>query len=44
MTHAMPLSNAFREDIVAPSLSNESALANAPETRASSFRVPKVIE
>jgi aspartyl-tRNA(Asn)/glutamyl-tRNA(Gln) amidotransferase subunit C len=44
MTHAMSLSNAFREDIVAPSLSNESALANAPETRASSFRVPKVIE
>jgi aspartyl-tRNA(Asn)/glutamyl-tRNA(Gln) amidotransferase subunit C len=44
MTHAMPLANAFREDVASPSLSNESALANAPETRASSFRVPKVIE
>lgn len=44
MTHAMSLVNAFREDAVIPSLSNESSLANAPETRGSSFRVPKVIE
>ena len=44
MTHAMPLSNAFREDDITPSLTNEASLANAPETRAGSFRVPKVIE
>lgn len=44
MTHAMPMANAFREDIVTPSLTNDASLANAPETRAGSFRVPKVIE
>lgn len=44
MTHAMSLSNAFREDVATDSLTNELSLANAPETRASSFRVPKVIE
>lgn len=44
MTHAMPMANAFREDVVTPSLSNEAAVANGPEIRGSSFRVPKVIE
>ena len=44
MTHAIPTANAFREDVVAPSLSNEAAVANGPEIRGGSFRVPKVIE
>lgn len=44
MTHAMPMANAFREDVVTPSLTNDAALANGPEIRGSSFRVPKVIE
>lgn len=44
MTHAMPIANAFREDVVIPSLTNDAALANGPEIRGSSFRVPKVIE
>jgi len=44
MTHAMDLHNAFREDVVIPSLTNEMALGNAAEIRGSSFRVPKVIE
>ncbi|MDR2861219.1 MAG: Asp-tRNA(Asn)/Glu-tRNA(Gln) amidotransferase subunit GatC [Syntrophobacterales bacterium] len=44
MTHAMALRNAFREDVIIPSLTDEIVLGNASETRGSSFRVPKVIE
>ena len=44
MTHATVLYNAFREDVVKPSLANEDSLANAPDPRGEFFRVPKVIE
>jgi aspartyl-tRNA(Asn)/glutamyl-tRNA(Gln) amidotransferase subunit C len=44
MTHAIAQQNAFREDRVKPSLSQEATLANAPDTRGDFFRVPKVIE
>jgi aspartyl-tRNA(Asn)/glutamyl-tRNA(Gln) amidotransferase subunit C len=44
MTHAIAQKNAFREDIVKPSLSQEATLANAPDARGDFFRVPKVIE
>ncbi len=43
-THAISLNNAFREDIVKPSLGPEKSLANAPDSKGSFFRVPKVIE
>ena len=36
--------NAFREDVVQPSLSQEDALANAPGKAHGFFRVPKIIE
>jgi len=42
--HAVPMENAFREDVEAPSIGVENALANAPERSGSFFRVPKVIE
>jgi len=42
-THALHLSNAFREDQVSPSLPREEALALAPEQGSSAFIVPKVI-
>ncbi len=42
-SHAISLTNAFREDIPAPSISNESALSNAPEEEDGSFVVTKVI-
>jgi aspartyl-tRNA(Asn)/glutamyl-tRNA(Gln) amidotransferase subunit C len=42
-THALHLSNAFREDQVIPSLDREEVLALAPEQGGSSFVVPKVI-
>lgn len=42
-SHAISLTNAFREDEVKPHLDNEAALANAPEKEDGSFLVPKII-
>ncbi|MFO7569455.1 MAG: Asp-tRNA(Asn)/Glu-tRNA(Gln) amidotransferase subunit GatC [Smithellaceae bacterium] len=44
MTHAIAVTNAFREDRVSDSLGTKQALANAPDARGEFFRVPKVIE
>jgi len=44
MTHATVLHNAFREDVVQPSLPHAQSLANAPDPKGEFFRVPKVIE
>ena len=43
MAHALPLHNVLREDVVEPSLTNEQALQNAPETDGPFFKVPKII-
>lgn len=43
-SHAVPMENAFREDVVYPSLGLERALSNAPVRSGSFFAVPKVIE
>jgi len=43
-SHAIPLRNVMRPDEVRPSLSQEDALANAPEAEDGRFRVPKIIE
>lgn len=43
-SHAVPMENAFRDDVVRPSIGVENALANAPDRIADFFRVPKVIE
>jgi aspartyl-tRNA(Asn)/glutamyl-tRNA(Gln) amidotransferase subunit C len=42
--HALRLTNVFREDAVRPSLSNEQALANAPESEEGHFKVPPIIQ
>ena len=44
MTHAIAVTNAFREDRVVESLGTQAAIANAPDPRGEFFRVPKVIE
>ncbi|MEN6620615.1 MAG: Asp-tRNA(Asn)/Glu-tRNA(Gln) amidotransferase subunit GatC [Smithella sp.] len=44
MSHAIAVTNAFREDKVHDSLGTEKSLANAPDSRGEFFRVPKVIE
>jgi aspartyl-tRNA(Asn)/glutamyl-tRNA(Gln) amidotransferase subunit C len=43
-SHVLPLSNVFREDTVRPGLTNQEALANAPDTEDGQFRVPAVME
>jgi aspartyl-tRNA(Asn)/glutamyl-tRNA(Gln) amidotransferase subunit C len=43
-TSALPLNNVMRADEVRPSLSNEEALFNAPETEAGSFKVRAVLD
>ncbi len=40
----LPTDNVFREDEVRPSLTQERALANAPDRADGFFRVPKIIE
>ena len=42
--HALPLRNVMRADEVRPSLSQERALANAPEVEDGRFKVPRIIE
>ncbi|GAB6904697.1 Aspartyl/glutamyl-tRNA(Asn/Gln) amidotransferase subunit C [Desulfosarcina cetonica] len=42
-SHAITLTNAFREDVEAGHLDPETALANAPEQEDGVFLVPKVI-
>ena len=43
-SHAISLTNAFREDEPREHLDREKALANAPEKEEGSFIVPKIIE
>ena len=43
-SHAVPMENAFREDIVCPPIGPDKSLANAPKRAATFFKVPKVIE
>lgn len=42
-THAFSTTNAFREDVVSQSLSQQDALANGPEHNGESFVVPRII-
>jgi len=42
-THPVALGEAFRDDVVRPSLDTEAALANAPATDGASFIVPRIL-
>lgn len=44
LSHVHGAVNIFREDEVKPSLSNEDALSNAPDTSGRFFKVPIIIE
>ena len=44
MSHAIAVTNAFREDNIVDSIGTEKSLANAPDARGEFFRVPKVID
>src|SRR5215510_1820474 len=42
-SHPLPLTNVFREDVVAPCLTAEEALSGAPEEEQQRFRVPRIL-
>jgi len=42
-SHSVPLTNVFRDDVVVPGLSNDEALAGAPDAAESRFRVPRIL-
>ncbi len=43
-SHVLPMTNVFREDEVRPSVTQEEALANAPDRHDLFFRVPRILE
>ena len=42
-SHAVPLTNVFRDDVVRPGLTQDAALAGAPATEDGRFRVPQIL-
>ena len=42
-SHALPLTNVFRDDVVTPGLTVEQALAMAPEVDQQRFSVPRIL-
>ncbi len=44
MSHAFPVKNVFREDVVEPSVDRETILKNAPDEKDGCFKVPKTVE
>ena len=42
-SHALPLTNVFRDDVVVPSLSAAAALSEAPQVEEQRFAVPKIL-
>ncbi|MHA6524913.1 Asp-tRNA(Asn)/Glu-tRNA(Gln) amidotransferase subunit GatC [Tessaracoccus sp. G1721] len=42
-THAIPMTNVFRDDVVTPSLTQEQALSGAPDNEDGRFRVPQIL-
>jgi aspartyl-tRNA(Asn)/glutamyl-tRNA(Gln) amidotransferase subunit C len=43
MTHAVPVANVYRDDVLVPCLTPEQALADAPASEQSRFRVPRIL-
>ena len=43
-SHALPLTNVFREDVVVPSLPRDQILTGAPAAEQDRFRVPRILE
>ena len=43
-SHPIPMANVFREDVVEPSLSQESALSAAPDSAEGRFRVAAILD
>lgn len=43
-SHAIPMANVFRPDVVVPGLTAEAALAAAPAAEEERFRVPRILD
>lgn len=43
-SHAVPMTNVFRPDVVQPCLSQQEALACAPDAEDGRFRVPRILD
>ncbi len=43
-SHPVPLTNVLRDDVVAPCLDRDAALAGAPDAAEHRFRVPRILE
>ncbi len=43
-SHAIPMTNVFREDEVGESLPTDDVIANAPERSDEFFKVPRIVE
>lgn len=43
-SHPIPLTNVFRDDVVGETLSNEEALAGAPDSAQGRFKVPAILD
>lgn len=44
MSHAFPVKNVFREDVLVPSEDRDVLLQNAPQKKDGAFKVPKTVE
>jgi aspartyl-tRNA(Asn)/glutamyl-tRNA(Gln) amidotransferase subunit C len=42
-SHAVPLTNVFREDVIVPGLTAEQALSGAPASEQQRFSVPRIL-
>jgi aspartyl-tRNA(Asn)/glutamyl-tRNA(Gln) amidotransferase subunit C len=42
-THAVPVTNVFREDVIVPPLSADAVLDQAPAAEQGRFRVPRIL-
>jgi aspartyl-tRNA(Asn)/glutamyl-tRNA(Gln) amidotransferase subunit C len=42
-SHPLPLTNVFRDDVLAPCLTPEEALSGAPEEEQQRFKVPRIL-
>ncbi|GAA0721376.1 Asp-tRNA(Asn)/Glu-tRNA(Gln) amidotransferase subunit GatC [Dactylosporangium roseum] len=43
-SHSVPLTNVFRDDVVAPCLPRADVLAGAPDAEDNRFRVPRILD
>jgi aspartyl-tRNA(Asn)/glutamyl-tRNA(Gln) amidotransferase subunit C len=43
-SHSVPLTNVLREDVEAPCLDRDEALAGAPDAAENRFRVPRILD